>query len=408
MSNSTPFHLKRCVLFFIFILTSIQSDVLAKPNIYSLENEFFFTNISSGGLIESDQTICLGQDPDELINTTSPSGGNSSLPIEYLWLKSVPGVSGWEPIVGATDENYDPPALNQTTAYMRCARRAGFQNYTGESNPVVITIQEAPFVFITEAPIEGEDGEILTFASSTYPFTTLTWDFGDGTTATGANVTHSYNFGGTYTVKLTATDNFSGCTFVATTEVFIIGPLPVELGYFYGEAIDDKQVELNWFTEREEDNSFFEILKSADGEKFEVIGTTLGQGDSETGTSYRFVDDIPFIGVNYYRLKQVDFSGEFSFSSVIAVSIEKEGDEEFIVFPNPIQNELNIRFKESSEYEIFVSIHDINKRSVKEFTIPAYELKNNMDLSDLPPGVYSLNIHSRKIRSSSLFVKVGF
>ncbi len=398
---------KWTALFFLIFATAFPSDLPANPDIISSTNLKFFTNITSGGSIIVDQTICFGEDPSELTSSAPASGGNNSLPIEYLWLKSVPGVSGWEPISGATGQNYDPPALNQTTAFMRCARRMGFPNYTGESNPIIITVLSSPFALIIEAPMEGNDGDVLTFAASDYPFATYSWDFGDGTILNGTSVDHVYNFGGTYTVVLTVTDNFTGCSYVTSTEIFILGPLPVELGYFYGEPNEDKEVILFWYTEREEENNYFEILKSVDGEKFEVIGIVEGQGNSDLGTAYKYTDDIPFIGVNYYQLRQIDFSGEFSFSPVIAIGVEKEGLEEYTLYPNPATDKLNIRFRDTYEEEMLISIFDVNRKLVKQFHLPAQTIKSNFDIADISPGVYSINIHSRRIRANSLFVKIG-
>jgi len=272
----------------------------------------------------------------------------------------------------------------------------------------LIRILEAPIAFITEAPTDADSGNSLTWASmSTNPLSTITWDFGDGTTITGRSVNHTYDFGGTYTITLTAYDNFTGCSFSTTTEIFIVGPLPVDLGYFYGEPIEDKAVKLSWFTEKEENNNFFEVLKSEDGEKFESIAVIQGQGTTEEGTSYEFFDDIPFIGTNYYQLRQIDFSGEFFLSSVVAVKVEKEGDATYTLYPNPASNDLNIRLKEAYDYDTFVTINDVNQRMVKQFMIPSNSLKGNFNISDIAPGVYVLNIHSRKIRASELFVKIG-
>lgn len=410
MFNVTPYLRIYSWKVILFVSTFLLASNLSAhtTSTSNTNSHLFFTNISSGGTIASDQTICFGEDPMELLSLSPAGGGDNTLPIEYLWMQSIPGVSGWEVISGATSPNYDPPALNQTTAFMRCARRLGFANYTGETNVVLITIEAAPIVFILEAPDLANDGEELTFTSTTYPLAQLTWDFGDGTTTSGSNVTHTYANGGTFTITLTAFDNFTGCSFSTSTEIFVVGPLPVELDYFLGESIDDKAVQLTWFTEREEDNNFFEVLKSDDGEHFQSIAFVEGNGTTDEGVLYEFMDDIPFIGTNYYQLRQVDFSGTFSFSPIVAVQIGKEGSKAYTLFPNPAVDRLNIRFKEMYDYDTQISIRDINRSVVKQFMLPSNTLKEHFDISDLAPGVYTLDIYSRKIRSSELFVKVGF
>lgn len=365
----------------------------------------FFNNITSGGTIQSDQSICFGEDPTTLLSLSPASGGNAALPIEYLWMQSVPGVSGWEIISDATGESYTPPALNQTTAFMRCARRMGFANYTGETNVVLITVLSSPITAFTELPIGGTNGEVLSFAAWDLPFIDYTWDFGDGNTASGSSVTHTYEFGGSYDVMLTTVDNFTGCSFTISTEVEILGPLPVEYAYFYSELINDRAIHLFWETLSEEQNHLFEIQKSYDGIDFRTIGSINGNGTTASNSSYQFIDDAPLNGINYYRLKQIDYSGEFDFSEILSVHIDR-GPIQYTHFPNPAQNELSVRLKELQDFETIITISDLSKNVIRQFSIAPQALKADIDISDLAPGAYILGVHSRRIRSTSLFVKV--
>ncbi|HHP7242736.1 MAG TPA: DUF2341 domain-containing protein [Cyclobacteriaceae bacterium] len=116
-----------------------------------------------------------------------------------------------------------------------------------------------------------------------------------------------------------------------------ITPLPVELLYFNGLA-DEGRVLLQWATATEINNDFFEVQKSETGEEFEAIGTVDGSGDSDELLEYEFVDKQPFIGENFYRLRQVDFDGSYEYSDIIRVENELE-DFKFLVsiFPNPVE-----------------------------------------------------------------------
>ncbi len=371
-------------------------------------NHNYFTNITSGGSIEMDQSICFGETPDLLTSITPASGGNAALPIEYLWMRSVPGVSGWEMIQGATGETYQPEALNQTTAFMRCARRAGFTNYTGETNIVLITIISSPVVTFTNLPIAAVNDEVLTFSALDIPFIQYTWDFGDGNTAMGSTVNHVYEFGGVYTVTLSTLDNFTGCSFSISTEIEILGPLPVAYAYFYSEAQDNRAIVLHWATSTEEQNHFFEIQRSDDGINFETIGAINGQGnDTENGAEYRFIDDAPYNGINYYRLKQVDYSGEFAFSETVSTTLEKEGTLDYSYFPNPATEQLSVRLKDVQEHETIITISDLRKNIISEHLITASSIKADIDISNLAPGTYIMSVNSRRIRSVSMFVKIG-
>ena len=113
-------------------------------------------------------------------------------------------------------------------------------------------------------------------------------------------------------------------------------PLPVELTSFEGEIIGSKTHRLWWETATESGNDFFEIQRSRDGSEWGVIGQLTGQGNSSQSTNYEFFDRDPLLGANYYRLRQVDFSGEFALSNVILLN-QTAGDGPS---PNPFRSQL--------------------------------------------------------------------
>lgn len=99
-------------------------------------------NVINAGFVCCDQIICEGETPAAILGTVAPTGGSGAL--EYLWLQlmQIGGLPVWQPIPGATNPNYQPGVLFETTRYMRCARRAGCNNYL-ESNIVTITVNPA-------------------------------------------------------------------------------------------------------------------------------------------------------------------------------------------------------------------------------------------------------------------------
>ena len=109
-------------------------------------------NVTSGGTIGSNQSACANSfDPAPLTSIADPSGGSGA--IEYLWLKSTatctpPNGSNnnlWTEIPNSNSPTYDPPAITQTTCFLRCSRRVGCTNYDGESNIVSISLSPAPY-----------------------------------------------------------------------------------------------------------------------------------------------------------------------------------------------------------------------------------------------------------------------
>lgn len=98
------------------------------------------------------------------------------------------------------------------------------------------------------------------------------------------------------------------------------GALPVTLISFTGKARDGK-VDLFWSTQLETNCDFYEIQHSRNGQWFEAIGTVPGNGTTTARHDYQSTDDHPVQGVNYYRLRQVDFNGEAHFSKIISVIV---------------------------------------------------------------------------------------
>ncbi|MBX2927324.1 MAG: T9SS type A sorting domain-containing protein [Saprospiraceae bacterium] len=127
--------------------------------------------------------------------------------------------------------------------------------------------------------------------------------------------------------------SFSPFTLASTTAA---NPLPVELLYFNARP-NGKVVDLNWATASEKDNDYFTVERSRDGVRFDPVLQVPGAGTSTEPLQYFDTDARPLPGVSYYRLRQTDFDGAFSFSSVVAVQMPFD-DKEFAVYPNPAQD----------------------------------------------------------------------
>lgn len=95
--------------------------------------------------------------------------------------------------------------------------------------------------------------------------------------------------------------------------------LPVELVEFEVELVD-RAVNIHWATLSELNNDYFLVQRSMDGFNWEVIDTVDGANNSSWHIDYSTEDESPFLGMSYYRLKQVDYDGAFSFSELRVVS----------------------------------------------------------------------------------------
>jgi len=87
--------------------------------------------------------------------------------------------------------------------------------------------------------------------------------------------------------------------------------LPIELIYFHAYQVGE-EVQLKWSTASEINNRGFEILRSENGIDWEALDFVNGVGNSTATNFYQYTDRFPKKGINYYRLKQIDFDGSNS------------------------------------------------------------------------------------------------
>lgn len=120
--------------------------------------------------------------------------------------------------------------------------------------------------------------------------------------------------------------------------------LPVELVSFAGE-LDGKEIRLKWTTASELNNDFFDVQHSTDGEVFKSIGQVSGNGTTSQAAEYVLIHKNPQPGINFYRLRQVDFDGDEEVHYIIQVTNDFfYAGIEATMFPNPARPEnMNIR-----------------------------------------------------------------
>lgn len=172
--------------------------------------------------------------------------------------------------------------------------------------------------------------------------------------------------------------------------------LPMALSDFTAVARGQEAL-LNWETSSEENGRGFEIQRSVDGENWRPIGLVDAIGNSVDLINYSFIDKNPEQGINYYRLRLLDWDGKEDFSTIQSV-VFKGGPELVEVFPNPFQDHLSIGFQLSSSEKVLVQIFDILGNLVVEETLSVEQGKHThqlTDLSRLNAGTYVVQIFTR-------------
>lgn len=188
---------------------------------------------------------------------------------------------------------------------------------------------------------------------------------------------------GSFFVTVPAVNNFS--TWTLTND---ISPLPVELLSFVTVLNKKQDAELTWVTASEINNDYFEPEKSADGNLFFPLSRIAGAGNSNEILSYTYIDEFPFDGYTYYRIKQTDFDGNYSYSGI--TSVKKSTSEEIVsLFPNPTKNSFVIVLPENSTESSFY-ISEMSGKVIQHISCVNNKSTNliEVDISKLASGIY--------------------
>ncbi|MCH7534984.1 MAG: T9SS type A sorting domain-containing protein [Bacteroidetes bacterium] len=121
-----------------------------------------------------------------------------------------------------------------------------------------------------------------------------------------------------------------------------VTPLPISLVSFDTKVYTNSTIEIEWTTATETNNDFFTIERSLDGRLWEQVSIINGAGNSYDYLDYKLIDENPFLAVSYYRLKQTDFDGQFSYSWIESVDLSISEGNKTRIFPNPFFNYLTV------------------------------------------------------------------
>lgn len=177
--------------------------------------------------------------------------------------------------------------------------------------------------------------------------------------------------------------------------------LPIQLRSFTGENEGNTNT-LYWVTDSEHNSSHFDVERSKNGIDFNYIGSII----ADQNNPYMYVDETPYIGTNYYRLKMVDLDFTYDFSNIIAIDVEPLSND-FRVYPNPFGDIITYVYYEEvpEDLDIFI-INDIGQE-VYYKTVPCPGCYNvvHLDTHDILPGHYTLKI-LHKVSNITRLIKI--
>ena len=164
--------------------------------------------------------------------------------------------------------------------------------------------------------------------------------------------------------------------------------LPVDLVDFSVKPENNTAL-IEWKTASEENNDYFEIEKSEDGDEWQKLGTVKGAGNKVDESSYKYVDEEPLPGISYYRLKQIDFDGRLEVFEPVSLDypIVMMAISEFKIYPNPADHMITIAIDYLSNKEIRL-FSVTGELMVSIFVGDTEQVKIDVDVSNFPPGTY--------------------
>lgn len=178
-----------------------------------------------------------------------------------------------------------------------------------------------------------------------------------------------------------------------TLKLGVMSTLPVSLLEFNANA-DGQHVNLTWSTATEINNDYFTIEKSANGVDFELLNTTPGKGTCAVRSNYFTVDQNPFAGTSYYRLKQTDLDGNEEYLKTVAVTIAEKSQNMTSAFVSIRDHHIFLSFNAENNSQSQITLFDGAGRLLNTEKIIVTPGINTLELKNTPTanGVYFIRI----------------
>jgi hypothetical protein len=259
---------------------------------------------------------------------------------------------------------------------------------------------------------EVEIDRQCTVSSPAFP---ISWNLYNS--SCGSLQTGSGTYGSTKTfTNLTIGESYTFCySFTSDSDCYIsayypyVYPntiLPIQLSSFTASQ-QYETVALNWTTESETNNEYFSLEHSTDAAHFAEIVRISGAGTSSNLISYKYIDNSPAEGLNYYRLIQHDFDGTDHYSNVISADVHTALTSVSLI-PNPVSDNGNLLNVVSDvERQATLAVFDATGRITLTETKTLHAGKNvfGMNFSNLPLGIYNLMLFSSDGSKAITFIK---
>jgi hypothetical protein len=173
--------------------------------------------------------------------------------------------------------------------------------------------------------------------------------------------------------------------------------LPISLINFDGKC-DGSMITLKWATASESNNKVFFLEESEDAIAWTTVKTIQGAGNSTTQKNYEERISSAFGGSSYFRLTQVDFNGSMQSFDPLFINCEESLSNEVSISPNPARDYTNVSITTTEDLNARLTLFSSSGQILfaKQLTLVKGVNNVRLDISDLPPGAYHMNIANDK------------
>lgn len=199
--------------------------------------------------------------------------------------------------------------------------------------------------------------------------------------------------------------SISGTPYIGADEV-TASPLPITLFSFEGNANSNYNL-LTWITTTEINSCCFELERLNEEQEFISIGSISANGNSKEINQYKF-QDLSYnksSNVDYYRLKIIDVNNGYTYSDIIAVKRNSKNPSTVKLFPNPVQDKIQLLIIDELDQVISIKIIDMYGKVIWEEKDYPRNFINSINTSNLPNGIYTLQVIGIDENKSLKFIK---
>ncbi len=183
-----------------------------------------------------------------------------------------------------------------------------------------------------------------------------------------------------------AIDNsFKGSTFAKSSfTINTDGSLPVTLSS-YTVVAEGKKARIQWTTAAEQNNSRFDVMRSANGRDFTKLAAVEGKGTTSSKNQYSVYDNAPVNGMNYYKLLQVNTDGKVTDMGIRTLDFSNGSKPVAVVYPNPVRSDIGLSLSNFNAESFTATLSDMSGRVLHQEVISTGNGQ----------GYYKLNLRTR-------------